>query len=78
MKKPSDRYVLSFQSERFHRGMRYHWMVCLRRKPDELVSWGHAATLELAETAARNEVIDLLAGLSHGGRVTSTTTSFRH
>lgn len=73
MDQPSDRYVLSFQAERFHRGMRYHWMICLERKPDELVSWGHEPTQELAETAARNEVESLSSGLTQGGRVTSTS-----
>jgi len=78
MKQPSRRYVLSFQAERFHRGMRYHWLVCCEHKPDELVSWGHAPTQELAETAARNEVKDLAAGLRHGGRMSSTSTSSVH
>ena len=73
MKQPSGRYVLSFQTERFHRGMRYHWMVCREHKPDELVSWGHAATRELAEASARDEVKDLSSGLSHGGRVRSAS-----
>jgi hypothetical protein len=45
-------YVLSFESQRFYRGWRYHWMICAARNPDELVSWGHAPTRELAETAA--------------------------
>lgn len=72
MKQAPGRYVLSFQAERFHRGVRYHWMVCWEHKPDELVSWGFASTQELAEAAAREEVNDLSSGLSHGGRVTST------
>ncbi len=72
--KPSGRYVLSFHAERFYRGRRYHWIVCCEGKPDELVSWGHAATQELAETAARNELKDLASGLSRGGRVASTAT----
>ena len=28
MKKAVDRYVVSFQSEPFHKGRRYHWMIC--------------------------------------------------
>ncbi len=51
-------YVLEFQAEPscHHRGMRYHWMICRAQKPDELVSWGYAMTLESAETAARQEL----------------------
>jgi len=72
------RYVSSFQAERFHRGVRYHWMVCWQHKPDELVSWGHAPTQELAEAAARDEIHDLSSGVSKGGRVTSRNTSSIH
>ena len=74
--KPSGRYVVSFQAEHFYKGRRYHWMICSERKLDELVSWGHEPTQELAETAARDEVINLSAGLSHGGQVASTTKAF--
>ena len=59
-------YVMSFECERFYQGWRYHWTICTRRKPDELVSWGHARTRELAEAAARKEVNRLLAGLTRG------------
>ena len=59
-------YVMSFECERFYQGWRYHWMICTRRKPDELVSWGHAPTREQAEEAARKEVNKLLAGLTRG------------
>ena len=59
-------YVMSFECERFYRGWRYYWMICTRRKPDELVSWGHARTRELAEAAARKEVNRLVAGLTRG------------
>ena len=75
MKNPAGRYVSSFQAERFHRDVRYHWMVCCEHKPDELVSWGHAPTQELAEAAAQNEVKDLSSGFSKGGRVASTKKS---
>jgi len=79
MKQPSDRYVLSFQTQRFYKDVRYHWMICREHKPDELVSWGYAATQELAETAARTEAEDLASGVSRGGRVTSpSTSSVRH
>ena len=66
-------YVLSFQSQRFYRGRRCHWMICAARNPDKLVSWGHAPTRELAETAAQNEVEKLESGLTQGGRVTSAS-----
>jgi hypothetical protein len=72
------RYVLSFQPEHCRKGVvRYHWMICLAEKPDQLVSWGHASSLELAETAARQELNDLGSGLTRGGRVTSKSL-FRH
>lgn len=65
-------YSLEFQAEpsRLHGRVRYHWMISLANKPDELVSWGHATTPELAELAAHNEVKDLDCGLSRGGRIT--------
>jgi hypothetical protein len=70
MKQCIGSYVLEFQSEpsRFRKGTRYHWMVSLAQKPDELVSWGYALTLQLAEIAARSEVEDLESGLTQGGR----------
>src|ERR1017187_60067 len=57
-------YVMSLECERFYRGWRYYWMIWAARKPDELVSWGHARTRELAEAAARKEVNRLVAGLT--------------
>ena len=72
------RYVVSFQSIRFYKGVRYHWMICLEHKPDELVAWGHALTQELAETAARQEVTDLSSGLSHGGQASTMGTPAVH
>jgi hypothetical protein len=78
MKHPAGQYVVSYQAERFHKVVRYHWMVCSEQKPDELVSWGYAPTQELAEAAARDEVKDLSSGLSQGGRVIRTNTSFIH
>jgi hypothetical protein len=45
-------------------------MICSAQNPDQLVSWGHSSTRELAEAAARNEIQDLSSGLTQGGRVT--------
>jgi len=61
-------YVLSIHAERFHRTLRYHWTICAADSPDRIVSWGHAASHELAETAAQNEIRDLSSGLTQGGR----------
>ena len=73
---PASAYVMSFQSEAYHHQTRYHWMVCGAQNPDELVSWGHAPSQELAEAAARGEVNDLSSGLSQGGHVISMTQAF--
>ena len=64
-----DSYILSFEAERVNRDYRYHWMICSVRNPDELVSWGHAPTRELAETAAASEVSKLESGVSKQGDV---------
>ena len=73
----SDRkFVLSFQAERFYKGVRYHWMVCLEEDPTQLVSWGHAPTQQMAEAAGKVEISDLLSGLSQGGQVMSNVKSF--
>jgi hypothetical protein len=70
MKKAVDPYVLSFDSESVrHRQQRHHWMICLAKSPDTLVSWGYAPTHELAESEARKELNDLLLGLTHDGHV---------
>jgi L-alanine-DL-glutamate epimerase-like enolase superfamily enzyme len=75
MKKAVDRYVLTFESEpvrnrqQRHQQKRHHWMICLAKSPDELVSWGHAPTHELAESEARKELKDLLSGLTQGRHV---------
>jgi hypothetical protein len=71
MKLTVDRYVVSFQAERFHKETRYHWIICWAQTPDKLVSWGHAPTQELAEAAAQNEVNNLSSGRTQGGRVTN-------
>jgi len=69
MKKGVDPYVLSFESESVrNKQKRHHWMICLAKRPNELVSWGHAPTHELAASEARNELKDLLLGLTQGGR----------
>jgi hypothetical protein len=72
MKQYIHAYVLEFQAEpsRFRKVMRYHWMVSLADKPDEMISWGFSSTAELAEIAARNEVHDLESGVTKGGRCT--------
>jgi hypothetical protein len=76
MNQDASPYIVSFQAEPFHQRTRYYWTICGVKNPDELISWGHASTQVLAETAARNEVTDLSSGLSHGGRVTSTFEHF--
>ena len=53
-------YVVPFEAQPFRKARRYYWMICWEHNPDELVSWGHALTQKLAETAARQEVTDLL------------------
>ena len=59
MKNTVDPYVLSFESESVrNKQKRHHWMICLAKKPAELVSWGHAPTHELAASASRNELKD--------------------
>jgi len=72
------RYVMSFQAEPFRKGRRHHWMICRAQNPDELVSWGHAPTQELAEMAAQSEIKDLSSGRTQGGRVTNTSKSATH
>ena len=68
--------MLSYEPERYRKGsVRYHWMICCADKPDELVSWGHAPTQELAEIAARKELDDLSSGLTRGGRVKKPKTT---
>jgi hypothetical protein len=78
MEQAVGRYVVSFQAEHVRKGMRYHWMICWTQNPDELVSWGHAPTQELAEKAAQNEVKDLASGRTQGGRGVGTSKSATH
>ena len=79
MKKAVDPYVLSFESEsvRKKKQKRHHWMICLAKSPDKLVSWGHAPTHELAEAEARNELEDLHSGLTQGGHGSQQHYEFR-
>ena len=50
--------------------------MCSAKRPDELVSWGHAPTHELAAFEARNEIKDLLSGLTQGGHVSQQVMPF--
>jgi hypothetical protein len=76
MNQSASSYVVSIEAEHFRQRTRYHWMVCGAQNPDELVSWGNAPTLEQAEMAAQNEVLDLSSGRTQGGRVVCTVTEF--
>jgi uncharacterized protein YceH (UPF0502 family) len=78
MNHESGRYVVSIQAQSFRKKTRYHWMICGENNPDEMISWGHAPTQELAENEAQNEVKDLTSGLTQGGRVASTCYSAIH
>ena len=69
-------YLFSIHAERFYRTLRYHWTICAAQSPDRIVSWGHAASHELAETAAQNEIRDLSSGLTQGGRVGDSKAPF--
>lgn len=72
-------YVVSYQKEHFHRGTRFHWVICCAHNSDEMISWGYADSQEQAETAAQNEIKDLLAGITKGGRCVNTAKSLtRH
>ena len=64
MKQTPAQYVISFQAEPSYKGRRHHWMICRAQNPDELVSWGHEPTRELAEAAAGRELQDLSAGVT--------------
>ena len=68
-------YTFSIQLERFHRSLRFHWVICSTRNPDWLVSWGHAPSRELAVAAAESEIRDLRSGRTVGGRVRDTKSS---
>lgn len=51
-------------------------MICRAENGDELVSWGHEPTRELAEAAAQEEMKLLSSGTAQGGRAVSTTRAF--
>jgi hypothetical protein len=76
MAKALKRYVVSFQTESFHKGRRHHWMICRADNGEELVSWGHEPTRELAEAAAEKEIHVLSTGMTQGGAVISATKPF--
>jgi hypothetical protein len=78
MKKSGSAYIVSFDVEPYHQGTRYHWMICRSQKPDELVSWGHAPTREMAESAAERELQDLSSGRTEGGKAVSPVKAFTH
>ena len=71
-------YIVSFDVEPYHQGTRHHWMICRSQKPDELVSWGHAPTRELAERAAEREIEELSCGRTQGGNAASTVKPLTH
>ena len=71
-------FAVSFQVERVYRDTRHYWTICRTQAPDELVSWGYSRTKAEAEVAAQNEVNDLSAGLTQGGRGTVEVVSRRH
>ncbi len=78
MDKPTNTYVVSFDVEPYHQGTRHHWMICRSQNPDELVSWGHAPTRDLAERAAEREIEELTCGRTEGGNAASTVKPFTH
>ncbi len=68
-------YIFSIQVEHFYKSLRFHWVICSTQDPDRLVSWGHAASRELAEAAAQNEIKDLRSGRTLGGPVRETKSA---
>jgi hypothetical protein len=76
MKQRFGSYMLEFQAEPSpfrNREVRYHWLICRARNPEQLLSWGHASTQQLAEIAAFCEMEALDSGLTQGGRVVNTS-----
>lgn len=78
MSKGVNTFVVSFDVEPYHQGTRHHWMICRSQNPDELVSWGHAPTREMAERAAEREMEELSSGRTEGGQATSPIKPFTH
>ncbi len=75
MKQRIGSYVLEFQTESSpfrNKQVRYHWLICRTRKPDELLSWGHASSQQLAEMAAFEEIAALDSGRTQGGQMAIT------
>ena len=68
-------YTFSIESERYHRSLRFHWVICSIRNPDWLVSWGYAPSHELAVEAAKREIDDLRCGRTVGGRMRNSKHS---
>jgi hypothetical protein len=68
MKKILHCYTVSFQHEPFRQGTRHYWLICRDQQPNEMVSWGYAPTVEMAQEAARKELEDLSSGESQGGQ----------
>ena len=78
MKRTVCSYVVTFDVEPYHQGTRHHWMICRSQNPDELVSWGHEPTRELAERAAEKEVENLSCGRTEGGHAAPTAKPLTH
>ena len=79
MKQAPSSFVISFEAESCCRGRRHYWTICRTQSPEELVSWGHEPTREMAEAAAGKELQDLSTEVSQGGQVTSRVKPFtRH
>jgi len=76
MEKVNKSYVASFDVEAFHDRSRCHWTICRADNTEELVSWGHEPTRELAEAAVEKEVQLLSSGMTQGGQVVSATKPF--
>lgn len=71
----SNPFALSFDMERYYRGERHYWAISAVQNPDELLSWGHAPTRELAEQAAGIELEALSSGRSRGRKAKQATKS---
>ncbi len=78
MEKTATAYIVSFDVQPYYQGTRHHWMICRSQNPEELISWGHAPTRELAESAAEREIEELSSGRTPGGQVPSTVKPFTH
>ena len=70
-------YIASFHDESYYKRNRCHWMICLTDNAEELVSWGHETTRELAEATVEKEVQLLACGLTQGGHVVGASKPLR-